>query len=189
MSTDALDSADILLPEELKIAKVLLHNKKITKDQFMAYLKERDRFEKEGKRPLGDILVEKGLIKREVLSEFLKEHNDFYREFCKQLVEEGFLRQEQLEKILKHEDSSTNIVSSIDKLNIMTKTNFIILYSKRVNSLRLGDWLLHGKKITLDQLKLCLAEQRVYRLDDYFIYHKVVTREIMEKIKDKLELM
>ncbi|VAX24529.1 hypothetical protein MNBD_NITROSPINAE02-1984 [hydrothermal vent metagenome] len=179
---------NILDPNELKIAKVLLHNKKITNDQFNKFLKERNRFERNGKRPLGDILVEMGYIQKNVVDQFFKEHNDLYLDFSKRLVQEGFLNQELLEKLMAHKDAKTNIVAALENLSIMTRENFINLYSKRVNALRLGDWLLIKKKIDNAKLEKALKYQSIHRLEDYLVYHKIVDENMIKKIKDKLDI-
>ncbi len=188
MQAEAQGTVNILDPNELKIAKVLLHNKKITNDQFNRFLKERKRFERDGKLPLGDILVEMGYIQKKVVDQFFKEHNGLYFDFAKRLAQEGFLSEELLNKILAHKEAKTNIVAAIEKLSIMTRENFINLYSKRVNSLRLGDWLLIKKKIDNAKLEKALEYQSVHRFEDYLVYHKIIDKDMINKIKNKLDI-
>lgn len=188
MEAKAKVTVDILEPNELKVAKVLLHNKKITKEQFNKFLVERNRFEREGKLPLGDILIEMGFIQKNVVDQFFKEHNDLYLNFAKRLVQEGFLSKEQLERLMAHKDAKANIIAAIEKLSIMTRENFIKLYSKRVNSLRLGDWLLTKKKIDNEKLNKALKRQSVHRLEDYFVYHKIIDKDLIKKVKIKLDI-
>ncbi len=181
-STDSLD------PREVKLAKVLIRNNKMTVAQLNDFLKERNRFEEDGKRYLGDILVDRKYIEQDVLDQFFKENNDMYHTFCERLVFEGFLTQEQFEAIKSHEEASTNLVSALSKLGIMTRDSFSKLFSKRVNALRLGDWLLTKKKIKEENLKSALDEQNVYRLHDYLLFYKIVNKELMDKVREKFSI-
>ncbi len=181
-------SIECLDPGEVKMAKVLIRNNKITIKQLNEFLAERNRYEQSGKRYLGDILVEKKFITQEALDEFFAENNQLYNEFCHKLVDEGFLRQEQLEAILAHEDASTNMVSALEKQGIMTRESFTKLFSKRVNALRLGDWLLTKKAITGEKLKEALELQSIYRLEDYLVYYKISSKELIVRVKEKLGL-
>lgn len=181
-------SDESLSQSEVKLARVLIRNNKLTVDQLNVFLKERNRFENDGKKYLGDILVERKYIDRGVLDQFFKENNDLYLAFCERMVVEGFLSEEQLETIKAHEDAGTNVMSALSKAGIMTKDNFSKLFSKRVNALRLGDWLLTKRKISEENLDMGLKEQNVYRLDEHLLFYKLMSEEFLEKVKEKLSI-
>ena len=173
---------------EVKLAKTLEHNNMLTREQFNEFLELRESFEKKGKRYLGDILVERGFVRQEDIDEFFVENNEMYIEFLDRLIDEGFLREEQKDRVMADEGARTNVVSVMEKLGIMTKESFIKLFSKRVNSLRLGDWLLTKRKIDGARLKKALEEQGVRRLDDYLVHRGIVEKDKLEEIKKKLRI-
>ncbi|MBF0292818.1 MAG: hypothetical protein HQK86_11755 [Nitrospinae bacterium] len=175
-------------PGEVAIAKTLLAKGRITQDQIKHFLVLREKLDRVGKPYLGDILVERGLISKETLDEFFTENNHLYREFLGSLVEGGYLGAEQRQKVLNDPDSATKIVAVMEKLGIMTKDNFIRLFSSKVNALRLGDWLLAKHKIEPAVLKKALAEQKIYRFEDYLVYHGILPKETVEMLKEKLGL-
>jgi hypothetical protein len=179
---------DSLDPGELTMAKALLANGRITKEQIKEFLLMRDKLDKEGRLYLGDILVERGYITKQVLEEFFAENNHLYKAFLANLVESGFMAAEQRKRVLEDPGSAHTIVSVIEKLGIMTKDNFIKLFASNVNALRLGDWLLAKNKIDPASLKKALDEQKIYRFEDYIIYHGILPKESVEKIKEKLGL-
>lgn len=171
---------------EAALARALLGENVLTESQLEDFLVLRERFDKDGKRYLGDIMVERGYISQGVLDEFFAQNNEMYLEFLDELTETGFLREDQKERILADEGSKTKVVSVLEKLGIMTKESFIKLFSKRVNSLRLGDWLLAKRKIDKEKLSRALAEQNIYRLEDYLRFHKILDEARLAKIKEKL---
>lgn len=176
-------------PSEVALAKTLLANNRITQDQIKDFLLLRKRLDNEGKPYLGDILVEKGHITKETLAEFFSENNHLYRTFLSTLVEGGYLNESQRQKILGDPESAKTIVAVMEKQGIMTKDNFIKLFSSKVNALRLGDWLLAKRKIDPSLLKNALEEQKIYRFEDYLIYHGILPKETVDAIKDKLGLV
>jgi polyhydroxyalkanoate synthesis regulator phasin len=176
-------------PSEVALAKTLLANGRVTQDQIKDFLQLRKRLDSEGKPYLGDILVEKGHITKETLAEFFTENNHLYKTFLSSLVEGGYLNESQRQKILNDPESSKTIVAVMEKLGIMTKDNFIKLFSSKVNALRLGDWLLAKRKIDPNLLKTALEEQKIYRFEDYLVYHGILPRQTVDAIKDKLGLV
>jgi len=66
--------------------------------------------------------------------------------------------------------------------------NFIKLFSSKVNALRLGDWLLAKRKIAPEVLKKALQEQKIYRFEDYLVYHGILPRATVDLLKEKLGL-
>ncbi|MGK7345805.1 MAG: hypothetical protein ACNS63_08345 [Candidatus Nitrospinota bacterium M3_3B_026] len=170
----------------MKLARALLGGNMMTEDQFEDFLGLRERFDQGGKRYLGDIMVERGYISQDVVDEFFAQNNEMYLEFLDELIETGFLREDQKERILADEGSRTKVVSVLEKLGIMTKESFIKLFSKRVNSLRLGDWLLAKRKIDKETLEKALKEQNIYRLEDYLRFHEIIDEARLAKIKEKL---
>lgn len=174
---------------EMKLAKVLLRNNKMTEDQLNNFLSIRADFEKSGKRYLGDILVHRGYVKQEDIDEFFSENNQMYIKFLDRLIEEGFLSEEQRDEILADELSKQNVVAVLEKGGIMTKESFIKLFSKRVNSLRLGDWLLAKRKLSEETLKKALQEQSANRLEDYLVFHGIAKKDLIEGIKKKLNIV
>ena len=175
-------------PSEVAIAKTLLAKGRITQEQIKEFLVMRDKLDKEGKLYLGDILVERGHITKEVLEEFFTENNHLYRAFLSNLVDGGFMGVDQRKRVLDDPDSAKIIVSVIEKLGIMTKDNFIKLFASKVNALRLGDWLLAKRKIAPDVLKRALQEQKMYRFEDYLVYHGILPKETVDMLKEKLGL-
>ncbi|MBI4666569.1 MAG: hypothetical protein HY751_09195 [Nitrospinae bacterium] len=173
-------------PNEAKLAKVLLDNGKLTQEQVKEYLDFRADLEKGGKKYLGDILVERGYLPRQVVDDFFTEHNQLYLDFCSRLKDEGFLNREQFNQIMAHPHSDTNVVSVMEDLGIMTKENFSKLFANKVNALRLGDWLLAKRKIDPALLTKALAEQKIYRFEDYLVYHDLAPKSLIDYIKSKL---
>ena len=173
-------------PGEVAMAKVRLAKGRITQDQIKQFLVTREKLDREGKPYLGDILVERGLITKETLEEFFAENNHLYKAFLDSLVDGGYLGVEQRRRVLNDPDSAKTIVSVMEKLGIMTKDSFIKLFSNKVNALRLGDWLLAKRKIDQDVLKKALAEQKIYRFEDYLVHHGILPRETVEMLKEKL---
>jgi len=172
--------------DEIKLARVLLKNNKITEAQLNEFLDARARFEAQGKRYLGDILVDSGYVKKEDIDEFFMENNEMYLQFIKRLVDEGFMGEDERNRIMADEQSAKNVVPVLESLGIMTKENFIQLFSKRVNSLRLGDWLLAKRKIDKEKLEQALQEQNANKLEGYLVHRKIVGRDLIEMIKQKL---
>jgi len=175
-------------PGEVAMAKTLLAKGRITQAQVKEFLAMRGKLEKEGKLYLGDILVERGFITNEVLEEFFTENNHLYMAFLANLVDDGFMNAAQRQRVLDDPDAPKTIVSVIEKLGIMTKDNFIKLFASKVNSLRLGDWLLAKRKIDPVELKRALEEQKMYRFEDYIVYHGILPRETVDMLKEKLGL-
>jgi len=175
-------------PGEVAMAKTLLAKGRITQAQIKEFLVMRDKLDKEGRLYLGDILVERGFITNEVLEEFFTENNHLYRAFLANLVDGGFMSAAQRQRVLDDPDSAKIIVYVIEKLGIMTKDNFIKLFANKVNSLRLGDWLLAKRKIDPEVLKRALQEQKMYRFEDYLVYHGILPKETVDMLKEKLGL-
>lgn len=173
-------------PGEVAMAKVLLAKGRITQEQIKQFLVVRERLDRDGKPYLGDILVDRGLITNETLDEFFAENNHLYREFLGSLVDGGYLGVEQRQRVLDDPESATKIVAVMEKLGIMTKDNFIRLFSKKVNALRLGDWLLAKRKLEPAVLNKALAEQKIYRFEDYLVHHGILPRATVDMLKEKL---
>lgn len=175
-------------PGEVAMAKTLLAKGRITQDQIKQFLALRERLDREGKPYLGDILVERGLITKESLEEFFTENNHLYKGFLDSLVDGGYLSAEQRQRVFDDPASAKTIVLVMEKLGIMTKDNFIKLFSSKVNALRLGDWLLAKRKIAPEVLKKALEEQKIYRFEDYLVYHGILPRATVELLKERLGL-
>ncbi|MBI5815315.1 MAG: hypothetical protein HZB29_06850 [Nitrospinae bacterium] len=170
-------------PNEARLARALINGGMVSKENFIAFLGFRNKLDSEGRRYLGDILVERGYIRREDVEEFFMENNQLYLSFCEKLANDGYLSDENHAKIASHPDAKVNVVSLMEKLGIMTKESFTKLFSKRVNALRLGDWLVAKRRIDAALLSQALAEQKIYRLEDYLVYHKLITRDGLDGFK------
>ncbi len=186
MSITPLLDTDLLEQLEKDLANVLYEGGKLNRATFDDFIGMRKRSDKDGKPYLGDILVTRGYVDREHVESFFEQNNALYLNFCEELAESGFMSKDQLEKVLADDASKRSVVSVMERLGIMTKASFTKHLSNRVNTLRLGDWLL--AKGILDKVKLnnALEEQNIYRLEDYVVYHGIASREEIDKIKSAL---
>ncbi len=183
--TNPLDTS-LLEPDEIRFAKVLMSNKLMAREDFARFLAERRRFDTDGKRYLGDLLVDRGLISADDVERFFQENNRRYLTFLDDLREAGYLSRPQYREVMEDAESSVNVVNALERLSIMTKASFIQLFSKRVNALRLGDWLLTNRKIDKETLEKTLNEQRVYRLEDWLVTQGLMSEEKITAIQRKL---
>jgi hypothetical protein len=186
MAEETRLDTSLLEPDEIRFAKVLLANNLLSREKFAAYLAERSRFDSDGKRYLGDILVELALVSADDLDEFFQESNERYLLFLEELVEGGYLPRNQWKEVMDDDEAETNVVNVLERRGVMTKANFSQLFSKRVNALRLGDWLLSHEKIKKEDLDRALAHQRIYRLDDWLVAHKALSREKVDAVRKRL---
>ncbi|MBF0169727.1 MAG: hypothetical protein HQK87_01335 [Nitrospinae bacterium] len=184
-AADPLDTS-LLEPDEVRFAKVLMGNNLLTREDFARFLTERRRFDTDGKRYLGDLLVDRGLIKSEDVEAFFRENNQRYLTFLDDLTEAAYLSRAQFREVMEDAESAVNVVNTLERRSIMTKANFIQLFSKRVNALRLGDWLLTHRKIDKATLEKTLNHQRVYRLEDWLVTEGLMGKEKVTAIQRKL---
>jgi len=188
---DSTSKADFgsLSENEVILARSLLAKRKISGMQFAQFIQLRNRFDNEGKRYLGDILVGRGDLSKETLDEFFTKNNAAYLEFCHQLLDQGFLRRDHHDRIMADERSANNVISVIEDLGIMTKESFTKLFGNKSGAIRLGDWLVENKKVTKEKLQDALAEQTLNNLEGYLVYHKIVDRETIDEFKEELNLL
>jgi len=179
---------DALTADETKLAKVLLHNKKMTDEQLDTFIGVREKQDREGKKYLGETLVERGLITQETLDEFFGQNNKMYLEFCEQMHEKGFIKTSQFKAIMDDEASQKNVVTVIENLGVMTKDSFIKLFSGSYNTFKLGEWLVAKHKVDAAELNEALKEQSLHSLDDYLVYYKIVDSKIIDVVKSKLRM-
>jgi len=174
---------------EKKLARILIEKNKLSKKQFGRFVQLRKEFDNKGKRYLGDILVDRGLVSKETLNDFFTENNKFYLRFCDQLLKQGFLQTEQYNSIMDDGRSGVNVVSVIERQGIMTKESFTKFFWNNTSALRLGEWLVENKKLDKKSLDDALAEQSVNNLEDYLVYNKILTMETIDLVKEKLGLL
>ncbi len=174
---------------EKKLAKVLIEKNKLSKEQFEQFIQLRKEFDDKGKRYLGNILVDRGLVSKETLNDFFTENNKFYLKFCDQLLKQGFLQTEQYNSIMNDDRSSVNVVSVIEEQGIMTKESFTKFFWNNTSTLRLGEWLVENKKLGKESLDDALAEQNINNLENYLVYNKILTMETINLVKEKLGLL
>ena len=175
-------------PSEVRLAAALVKTGLIGKEVIAEFIASRKKRDADGKKYLGDILVEKGFVKREDVEEFFTENNQLYLNFCDKLVEDGYLSGDNHFRIMSDPKSKVNVVSLMEDLGIMTKESFTKLFAKRVNALRLGDWLVAKRRIGAALITQALEEQKIYRLDDYLVFHKILQKEQLESFKIKAGL-
>jgi len=171
---------------ERTLARALLRNNIISTERFKHFISLRAGLDRDGRRYLGDILLERKLISDADLKAFFQENNSAYLDFIKSLNKKGFMSNAQLKSILDDPESATSAVTVVERLGFMTKDNFVRLFAKSGPSVRLGEWLV--KRGKLDQAKLddALAEQSIHTLEDYLLFHKILDKGTLDKIKLKL---
>lgn len=177
-----------LTKEEIALAKVLVHNKKMTDKQLDSFIQLRKKSHSAGKQYLGNVLVKRRMIKTGDLEKFFKNNNKQYLKFLDHMVERGLMGVEQVKTILKYREAKQNVVMVIERLGIMTKASFINLFLNYQNASKLGEWLVANDLLTKEKLADALKEQSVNNLEEYAIYHKMLNKRTMDVLKQKLGL-
>ena len=170
--------------EEAAFAKTLLQKKMISQRDLTAYIDYRKNKDEKGKRFLGEILKEQGLITADDLKEFVDESDDLHMEFCDKLVDKGYLTEDQLETIWRRrDDTGEDVISIMEDLGIMTRDNFARIFDKNTSAgtLRMGEWMVLNKNVTNEQILAARDIQRVNTLADYLIYNKIVAKKEINK--------
>lgn len=172
--------------DDVRLATTLMRVKKLSEGQLEEFIQFHNRRISTGKKYLGDILQERGLITKKALGEFFKENNRIYQEFLKVMLDRGFLTRKQYEDVTADKDSRVSVVFVLEKLGIMTKDNFTKLCANMTAAPRLGDWLVENGKIGKEDLNKALEEQKVTNLEDYLLYNKIVDKKTLDRVKDWL---
>lgn len=175
--------------EETILAKALLRKKLMTEEALTDYIAFRKKKDATGKKYLGQILVDEGLITDEDLQEFVDQSNELHMEFCETLVDKGFLTEEQLEHVWrKRDDSGDDVIAVLENEGLMTRDSFAKIFDKNssVGTLRLGEWLVLNKKVTNEQILASRDLQRVNKLEDYLLHNKLITEKVLDKVKTDL---
>ncbi|VAX21066.1 Flagellar synthesis regulator FleN [hydrothermal vent metagenome] len=174
--------------EELWIANELLRNEYITEDDFCKFADLRYRFDLEGKSYLGDILLRRKLITEEVLKEFLKINNNVYTKFCSVLRDQGLINKDQFQEIMDDKKSGEDIIAVISEHKVMSRDNFMKLFNSVSRSPKFGEWLVHNKYVGKSDVVDALREQGINSFEDYLIYNKLVSKDVLDSLKYKMEL-
>ncbi|MDH5677141.1 MAG: hypothetical protein OEZ55_04835 [Nitrospinota bacterium] len=181
-----IDKIEYLSERERRIARALLDDGSISLPEFREFLLRRERTDKNGKAHLGDILIKEGHITQQTLDEFFQDNNRLYLALLDKMREGGYISPAQYAIVIKDEVSKTNVVSALEKNNIMTRANFVRLCANRMNLFKLGEWLVMRKKIEPKVLERALEEQRVNNLEDYLVHKGLVKKE---RISELVEIM
>lgn len=183
----ALGNLSILDKEESSLAKVLLKNNLLNEEGLNRFLDFRLTRSTVGKKFIGGTLLDLGYVVQADLEAYVKENHDTHTTFLHKIADEGFLTHEQFDLVLrKSEETGGDVVTAINDLNIMTRENYIRYFNNREHILRLGEWLVKKKKITKEQLDYAVKAQSVNSLEDYLLFHNLVTPEVIDRIKEKL---
>jgi len=183
-----IEAIAFLTDREKKIAGHLLANRIISETQFREFLDKRKKIDTGGKAFLGGMLVGKGLLEAGALEEFFQTNNRIYLDLLGQMKDGGYLSEAQYAAVMRADESKTNVVAALERLNIMTRESFIRICSNRVNLLKLGEWLVMNGKLKREVLEEALEEQHVNNLEDYLIHRKLVGRDLLAGLVDIMGL-
>ena len=171
--------------EEAGFARTLLQKKMISQRDLNGYIDYRKNKDEKGKRYLGEILKEQGLITADDLQEFLKESDELHMEFCDKLVDKGYLTEDQLETVWRRrDDTGEDVISIMEDLGIMTRDSFARIFDKNssAGTLRMGEWMVINKNVTNKQILAARDLQRINTLADYLIHTKIVDKKDIDKV-------
>ncbi len=174
---DSTYGLELLDEEEIRVARFLLEKGKISPDQLIRFIDMRRKYSNDGKKYLGEILVQRGFVSKDDIGQFFLENNRLYLKFCEEMVQTGFMSRRDYEALTESEGSKESVVEALEKLNIMTRATFTRLFASRVNALRLGEWLKVTGKIADEKLRQALLEQSIFSFADYLEHENILSKE------------
>ncbi len=177
---------DALETKEKNLAKVLLKNNLMTEEVFGKYLKFKEECDDMGKQSLWKVLLRLEYLTQGDLDEYIEERKEPYIQFCKTLVNDGFMEQEQWEAVQEQCKNGKEIVMALSDENVMTRDNFLRSFIRHTGEPRLSEWLVSKAKLTAEQLKNAKKLQRECRLSDFLIQHGFCKENVVRKVEEKI---
>jgi hypothetical protein len=176
--------------ERKVLIKILLERNLVTKEQVADAEQMAQKLRLEGRKYLGQILVEKGYVTQSVIDNFIHSMQDNYDKFCVSLLNKGYIRKSHYKKIMdeKKENPTKDIAKIVIENGFLGRDTFYKLFNNYLKVPFMGQLLISKNIITKEQFEDARKTQQMKSFQDILCEKKYLTKKDLESIKEELVL-